>query len=62
MIRINSHPNIPTAFDPGHKATNQIDKYAGFGRFSCNVAILSIRDVHKILCDFVCIMIPYIFV
>ena len=26
VIRINSHPNISTAFNPGHKATNQIDK------------------------------------
>ena len=26
MIRINSHPNMSTAFNPGHKATNQKDK------------------------------------
>ena len=26
MIRINSHPNKSTSFNPGHKATNQIDK------------------------------------
>ena len=26
MISINSHPNMSTAFNPGHKATNQIDK------------------------------------
>ena len=26
MIRINNNPNISTVFNPGHKATNQIDK------------------------------------
>ena len=26
MIRIKSHPYISTAFNQGHKATNQIDK------------------------------------
>ena len=26
MIKINSHPNKSTTFNPGHKVTNQIDK------------------------------------
>ena len=36
MIRINSHPSMSTALMPGHKATNQIDKYAWCGCFWLN--------------------------
>ena len=46
MIRINSHPSMSTALSSGHKATNQIDKYAWFGCFGRNVAILSLCNMH----------------
>ena len=46
VIRIDSHPSIPTALSPGHKATYQIDKCARFGCFGPNVAISSLCNVH----------------
>ena len=33
VTRINSHPSMSTALSPGHKATNQIEKYEWFGCF-----------------------------
>ena len=48
MIRIYSHPSMSTALNPGHKATNQIDKYDvhDLAVLGCNDAISSLCNVH----------------